>query len=369
MSDKCQLCKKTVTKEEDKVTCDGMCEEIFHYKCIGFTTTSLKLYRECRNLKYICDECENQPDASLTKTIKSILSYLCIMDERLNRQGESINSISKEMERKLVEVESNTKDKKTYADTVRDKSNKSVHSVVVVQPKSNQHCNNTKHDLAQHIDPKEFNVNKVKNLKNGGLVINCDNNDNIKNLHQIAARKLGDRYDIRIPPIRNPKMKIFDITEKYSESELIDAIKAQNDELKDGEIKVVKIYENKRLNNFGAIVEVDMQSFQSMKHLNKLYIGWNRCHIEECVIIKRCFKCCGFNHNSADCKNKIACIKCGNEHLSKECDSGIIRCINCVSVNKKFNTKFDVDHPAYSKKCPVYLKQVKSTAMREDRSL
>lgn len=384
ISDKCPLCDKAVIKEEDRVTCDGICETMFHSKCIGFTTSSLKLYRENRNIKYICDECENHPDAALTKTMKHVLSYLCIQDERINRQGKDITNINKNIEQMINSTDENNKGvkeqlanirmvNKMYADTVIDNvsniDSTSVSKVVVVKPKANQHCNNTKHDLAQHIDPKAFNVSKVKNFKNGIVVINCENYDSVKKLHQIAAQKLGDRYDIHIPVTRNPKIKIFDITEKFSDYELIDEIKRQNEYLKDGELKVIKIYENKRHNNFGAIVEIDRSSFNKMKVTNKVNIGWNRCSIEECVTIKRCFKCCGFNHNSVDCKNKIACIKCGNEHISKDCDTGIIRCINCVSVNRKFNTQHNVSHPAFSKNCPIYLKKVKSSAVREDRSL
>lgn len=175
--------------------------------------------------------------------------------------------------------------------------------------------------------------------------------------------------NIHIPEIRDPKIKIFDITEQYSDCQLIDEIKNQNVAMKDGKFKVIKIYENKGQNNFGAIVEVDRQSFQTMKAASKLNIGWNRCRIGECVTIKRCFKCCGFNHNSADCKNKVACIRCGNEHISKDCASNTLRCINCESINKKYQTNYDTGHPAFSKNCPIYLKKVKSIKARDDQTI
>lgn len=41
----------------------------------------------------MCDECENNPEKTLNKTVRSILSYMCIIDERLNRQGDNIENM------------------------------------------------------------------------------------------------------------------------------------------------------------------------------------------------------------------------------------------------------------------------------------
>lgn len=173
---------------------------------------------------------------------------------------------------------------------------------------------------------------------------------------------MGDRYDIHIPAVRKPKFKIFDINERYSEQDLIDVIKNQNEALKDSEIEVMKIYENKQLNNFGAIVEFDDESANNIKKLGKLNIGWNRCRIENFTSIRRCYK-------SADCKNKIACLKCSVEHISKDCKSNICKCINCDTINRKYKTKYDANHPAWSKKCPIYMKRVKSELSKEEKTL
>lgn len=106
-------------------------------------------------------------------------------------------------------------------------------------------------------------MSNVKNLRNGDVVINCETNDCLNRLYQIAAQ-LGDRYDIHIPAVRKPKFKIFDVSERYSEQELIDVIKNQNETLKDSEIEVMKIYENKQFKNFGAIVELDDESVNNI---------------------------------------------------------------------------------------------------------
>ena len=103
MTEECKVCKKTI-KSEDMVTCDGICNTHYHFKCLEFTSSNFKFYKEQRNVKYICDECENQPDAALHKTIKKILSYMCIMDERLNRQSKNIVNINSEIEKLVVQA-------------------------------------------------------------------------------------------------------------------------------------------------------------------------------------------------------------------------------------------------------------------------
>lgn len=146
-------------------------------------------------------------------------------------------------------------------------------------------------------------------------------------------------------------------------------MKNQNEAMKNGEFKVLKIYENKRLNNFGAIDEVDRQSFQSIKGKSEINIGWNRCRIEELTSLTKCFKCCGFSHKLADCRNRLACMRCGNEHISKDCKSETFKCINCDSISKKFKTQYDSAHPAWSQSCPIYLKKLKSESEKNDRLL
>ena len=53
-----------------------------------------------------------------------------------------------------------------------------------------------------------------------------------------------------------------------------------------------------------------------------------------------------------DCKNPVACVKCGGNHDEKDCTADFERCVNCMN-SAQF--KDQCDHRADSPKCPVFL--------------
>ena len=79
----------------------------------------------------------------------------------------------------------------------------------------------------------------------------------------------------------------------------------------------------------------------------KLSIGHSLCYSYKFVNHRRCYRCQEPGHIANTCTNTIACSRCSHEHFSKNCNSNIMKCINCVR-----NGKDDVNHPSYSPKCP-----------------
>lgn len=169
----------------------------------------------------------------------------------------------------------------SYADVLNNQLKKpDSNAVVIVQPKTNQSSNATKTDLEKYVDPQSFSINAIKSTRNGGVVINCSSNEDVNKLKLAATNNLGDNYTVQVPQLRKPKIKIFDIPEEMTETQLVEIIKSQNEKLKSGEFKVIKIYENKNKKIFGAIVEVDSQSFKSILNEGKIRLGWNKLRVE-----------------------------------------------------------------------------------------
>lgn len=144
---------------------------------------------------------------------------------------------------------------------------------------------------------------------------------------------------------------------KYNENELLQRIRKQNPVIEQGELSITKLFEFKKNNItlYNAKLKVDNTSYCQLMKEQKINIGWERCRLFDGTDLIQCFKCRGFNHKAAECKNKEICFKCHESHKSKECDKEILqKCINCVRSNKKLNLGLDDNHYTNSKQCPVY---------------
>lgn len=99
--------------------------------------------------------------------------------------------------------------------------------------------------------------------------------------------------------------------------------------------------------------------------VKKLNVGWERCRIFDGTDIIQCYKCLGFNHKSIDCKNEETCYKCHGNHKSGECSKEVIlKCVNCIRINKKLNLGLDENHVTSNKECPVYKNKLNAKRRR-----
>ena len=70
---------------------------------------------------------------------------------------------------------------------------------------------------------------------------------------------------------------------------------------------------------------------------------------------KRCTKCLQPDHMTTDCKNRIKCVVCGDDHAAKECGKqerkDLHKCIVCL------RHKFKANHKASLRECPVLMEE------------
>lgn len=148
-------------------------------------------------------------------------------------------------------------------------------------------------------------------------------------------KKLSDKYEVLIPETSSTKIRVSNMHEAYENDKLIEAIRSQNDNVKNGIFSVIKTFKNTRRNVFEAILEIDDISFHEIMKDEKLRIGRNVCKVKEHDNVTRCFKCCGYNHLASKGKNTRACLKCGEDHL-KYCSAENNVCVNCKNIVKKY---------------------------------
>lgn len=361
----CVICKNAVTQDDESIKCDGTCFRKFHVKCLKFTPSFLKQYKECKNLLFNCNECVCNPIASLSETVKKMLSYMQIIDERIKRHDDQFKYAYESIE--LVH-ENMRENKNLLMDKIEKVINNSDHKqsnlvkksipMVVVQPKKSQKSVITKSELTKSIDPKSIGISDIHNIPNGGIAIDCKTRDETTKLKDEAYTKMGDKYTVKITESNTVKVKLIGMSDKLSEDEMLKTMREQNEFLMNSEIKIKTIFENKKHNDFGAILEMDNESYNKILTGEKIKIGWCRCRVFECVDVRRCYKCCGYNHRSSQCKNRLSCLKCGGEHLMKDCSARNYVCVNCKIAVEKLNVKLDIFHPAYSFACPVYKRKI-----------
>jgi hypothetical protein len=130
-----------------------------------------------------------------------------------------------------------------------------------VLPKDrNQTVNKTKADIINRVDPinTSVNIGKVKNLRDGGLLLGCDNTDELK---QIVKEKLSDSYEVREILSVRARIRVSGISERLSEVTLLTYLYKQNECIfdKKSELKLLKLAPLKNNHSiFCALIEVDI---------------------------------------------------------------------------------------------------------------
>jgi phage-related protein len=251
----------------------------------------------------------------------------------------------------------NNQPKCSYAQKVKEKVSESV---LIIQPKNNdQNSMETQKQIKEKIDPTEVEVQGIRNVRRGGVLLSCKSKKDVKKLQEVVEEKMGDEYQLKIPEGMNPQVKIVNITEKWDAVELKNKLKIQNNILKNAKaLKVCKIETSRNsTERFNVVVEMDGNTFEQLMNQDRIYVGWDRCRFFEHMNVRRCFNCKGYKHKAEGCRNKKACAKCAEEHDTMECKNDIERCVNCILANKNLRLGLDENHCAWSMNCQVYKKK------------
>jgi hypothetical protein len=344
MRKNCKACNIEIistTKEAEVVWCDGECRQCFHVLCAKTTKTAYAYVKSNPNMKWICDDC---------------LSTMSDIKEKLNVIWAFLlenNGKFKEINERLEKISESGK-KESYADKVKLKQSDPV---IVVTPKdANQKSIDTRSEIKAKIDPKSLPVTGLRTISKGKVVIEIKNKESTQSVVDEAKKRLGDKYEVSVPNMKNPRVKIMGIYDEYNEEELLYAMKCQNDWIEqDDDIKIVRIDKSKlRKDMFNAVIEVDSKLYCKIMEEGKMNIGWSRCRVMESVLILRCFKCGEYGHMIKECKNEEKCFKCAGDHRTTECKESFFKCVNCLKTQEKLRLNLDVNHPVWSAECTVY---------------
>lgn len=148
----------------------------------------------------------------------------------------------------------------------------------------------------------------VKEISNGGIVVQCMNKESCELVQKKIAEQIGDEFEMeKSREKRETKMfKVIGLTERLSSERLVECITKQNRICEGKEFKAVKIFENysRREECYNALVETDIETYENIIKQKRINIEWDSCITVEYVRVFRCFKCLGFNHKADECINK-----------------------------------------------------------------
>lgn len=329
----CNICTANIKQQNYALECAGLCKNVFHAKCVNVSNKDCLVLNSIKNVKWFCDNCAVFSD--FTKQLhKDVAEVKNVVNKFYN----------KTVEPKLV---------KSYAEVASD--------VVVIKPKVGSDSKVTKEDILKNIKPAELQVciTKIKNIKDGGILIGCSSKEELDKFKSAAEKKLKKNYNIKIPQLKNPCIKILDIEDTMDEDELKKYICKQNSYLQHEnffiEIKVIK----KMKSRYMAIAETDPLSFKKIIENGKLSIGWNICRVFEYVRVYRCFNCGGFDHRANECKVGQICLKCTSaDHNTEKCEINRFTCLNCVSAKNKLKLNLNTDHSMFDMNCPCLQRKI-----------
>nr|CAI5818691.1 unnamed protein product [Callosobruchus analis] len=74
--------------------------------------------------------------------------------------------------------------------------------------------------------------------------------------------------------------------------------------------------------------EVDCATYSGLLGQGSVLVNVDNCDVYDALGLKICFKCCGLNHYSKDCKkSEQICIKCAGNHKVSKCNSAQLKCM------------------------------------------
>lgn len=350
----CGFCHAAIRKSG--ISCD-VCSNQFHSACVSEQTDLTRILEKTSGLSWKCSDCigncitVNQSDLSklIEEKIETALStltstFISLKNEFLKLTSDKLTNLN---ETKVI-------NQPKYSDILRSKSQPAV----IIQPKKQDQPNaQTKSDINEKINPlaSELRLSKVKNIKNGGMLIGCKSKADNDKFKKLAQETLADSYEVREVRGISPRIRVVGITENYSENVLLDYLKKLNTDIfsENCDCKLIKFFATKKNKNiYQAILQIDRFSYDKVIQAGNLFIGYDSCVVFDAIDIHRCFTCNEFHHSSNNCDKPVSCPRCAQSHEVRLCKSETLVCCNCLKLKN-----VPSNHAAWdTKKCTAYIR-------------
>lgn len=170
--------------------------------------------------------------------------------------------------------------------------------LVVKQKGQRKDVKQVKTDLQEKVNPEDLGigVSMSRTTKDGGLILACGNEKQITDIQSEIQSKLGEKYEVEQPKIRDNRIKVVGLDESeysVSEEDIVRRVIKQND--LDAQNKNFKLKILRKTNvingRFNIIFEADSNTYSLLINRQKMNLGWSRCVVYSDYGIIRCYKC------------------------------------------------------------------------------
>lgn len=294
------------------------CPDCFQQKSIG----TIDKLNQIMKLLYKLDLSNQQQ-----KVLPTSNNNLSSIETKLNELTDKISASSEQNNNNASEADK-SKSTSTYAETAKRST---VKPAVVIKPKTKQTSTKTLDELKYNVDKASIKVCSTRNVRDGGVVLRCENPTETMKVKQIVIEKLGENYEVILPKVKNPRLRISNVDSEIEKDAIIGELKKHNSSIENIEMQLITVIPRKHRSRVfnDIVVEVKSDAYKLLLEMGVLNLPWRECHIH----IKRCYKCCGFYHKSDECKQSQKCSRCAGQHKYSECKSKKLYCTNCSSSN------------------------------------
>lgn len=256
MESDCKICENELKSDEGYYRCD-FCMDKCHEECVKLSPTEERVMPlKKRILMLVCDECK-VVIKKMSTMIEAFDDMKKNMDEIKDYMIKSVNVNERRSENNGM-INNVTNYSKMVAKPKKDK--------LIVKPAEKTNHDLVKQDVVNKINPVvlKTNISMGKNIKDGGVILECDKQKNSK-IKEDIQKTLGEKYVVSEPKKNVPKLKIVNIPKHVDckKEDLEEKIIVQNrlDNTKEN-FKLNIVYTSKEINKrYNIVVETDLETF------------------------------------------------------------------------------------------------------------
>lgn len=147
-------------------------------------------------------------------------------------------------------------------------STKTLKLILLLKQKSAE----TYKAIESNVNKEEVKICSTQNVREGGIVLQCANANETMKVKQIISEKLGDNYEVILPKVKCPRVRISNIDDKIPKDKIIDELKKANESIQNMQMRLITVIPRKRNANStnDIVIEVDSASFKQLIELGIL---------------------------------------------------------------------------------------------------